>query len=103
MHPTQTLIARLWQQNLPKVLDHLGLLDRAANTAPLPEPLRLEALATAHKLAGSLGMYGYPAGTDHARQLEQTLDQPNPDPATLQRLTHSLRQSLDKASSDDPR
>ena len=94
----QALLAALWQKNYPKILAHLDLLDQAATTTPLPAPLQKEAAAVAHKLAGSLGMYGYPAGTEAARQLEQELDLPTPNQSTLQQLTKTLRQSIPTSS-----
>ncbi len=94
MSQTQTLIAALWLKNRPKILTHLDLLDRAAETVPLPEAQREEAAATAHKLAGALGMYGFPAATEPARQLEGELTQPTPNPTTLKHLTNQIRASL---------
>ena len=87
---TEKLIAALWRRNLPQTLDRLDLLDRAASTPAL----YAEAAAVAHKLAGSLGMFGFHEGTDLARQLEQLLEAPKPDPATLATLTAQLRRSL---------
>ena len=91
----QALIAALWQKNRPKILAQLDLLDRAADTRPLPDAQRAEAAATAHKLAGSLGMYGYPAGTAAARLLEQEFELPTPNQHTLQTLCQALRQAID--------
>lgn len=73
------------------------MLDRAASLAAagtLLEDTREEAADTAHKLAGSLGMYGYDHGTRIARQLELLLDYPSPDPTQIRQLTHQLRQSI---------
>jgi HPt (histidine-containing phosphotransfer) domain-containing protein len=53
---TSSLLAALWLRNLPLV-----------------EGLREEASHTAHKLAGSLGMYGYDEGTRIAREIEVLL------------------------------
>lgn len=36
--------------------------------------MRRGAADTAHKLAGSLGMFGYPKGTEVAREIEQLLE-----------------------------
>ena len=94
MSQTQALIVALWQKNRPKILASLDLLDHAAQTTPLPQPQREEAAAIAHKLAGSLGMYGFPAATDPARQLEAELNQPKPNPTTLKHLTQTIRNSL---------
>ncbi len=59
------------------VREHLGVLGSALATlesATLTTPLRSEAAIAAHKLAGSLGMFGYHEGTRLARELEALLD-----------------------------
>ena len=75
-------------------MERLALLDRAAQTKPLPQPLREEATAVAHKLAGSLGMFGFAEGTRLARSLEEHLEGANPDPADLAALSNELRATL---------
>jgi HPt (histidine-containing phosphotransfer) domain-containing protein len=88
---TRRLIAGIWARNRPVVETRLDLLDRAAATQPLPEPLRTEARGEAHKLAGSLGMFGLPEGTRVARELEVLLGHPSPEPAKLAELAARLR------------
>jgi len=93
----QKLVAALWLRNQPQVLDRLALLDRAAAAAvagTLTPPLLDDAAAIAHKLAGSLGMFGFHEGTRIARQLDQHLESPTLDAATLTALTAQLRESL---------
>ncbi len=87
-------IAAIWQRSRPQILERLDLLDRAAAADPLPSSLRHEAAATAHKLAGTLGMFGFPQGTELARQLEQQLEEPAPDRAILAQLAAALRRLL---------
>jgi len=94
---TASLLASLWLRNRPLIEERLDTLDRAASSAAsgtLVEELREEAADTAHKLAGSLGMYGYDHGTRIARQLELLLDYPTPDPTEIRTLTTQLRQTL---------
>jgi HPt (histidine-containing phosphotransfer) domain-containing protein len=94
---TQKAIAAIWQRNQPQVLERLTLLDRAAAAAlaqTLSFELRDEATSAAHRLAGSLGMFGFPEGTRLARQLEQELLAPACEPATLAQLAADLRASL---------
>ena|ERR1700679_2598052 len=94
---TQRLIANLWQRNQPQTLDRLALLDRAAAAAAaeqLTPELREEATSVAHKLAGSLGMFGFPDGTRLARELELHLGSATLDHATLTLLANQLRASL---------
>ncbi len=94
---TDALLASLWLRNRPIVEERLATLDRAASFAAagaLEQDLREEAVDTAHKLAGSLGMYGHDDGTRLARQLEMLLDYPTPDPAQIRTLATQLRSSL---------
>ena len=91
-------MAALWERNLPLIrdrLDELGRAAEAAATGSLDPAQRASAAGTAHKLAGSLGMFGYAQGTDLARELEQHLETAGEaDPARLQELARSLRAAL---------
>lgn len=95
---TKKLLDSLWIRNLPMVKERLLTLDRAAETArsaTLTQPLRRDAAMTAHKLAGSVGMFGYTEGTEIARKLEVLFDNPaEPDPEQLRTLATELRRSL---------
>jgi HPt (histidine-containing phosphotransfer) domain-containing protein len=74
---TAELLSRLWHQNLPIVRERVACLERAAQhaeTGELAPALKVEASDLAHKLAGSLGMFGYPRGTDIAREIEHMLE-----------------------------
>ena len=92
------LLAQLWQKNLPTIRERLDLLDRfssAAVSGSLEEHTRIEALNIAHKLAGSLGMYGYQQGTEVASKIERILKSPTPETlVTLRALAADLRKSL---------
>jgi HPt (histidine-containing phosphotransfer) domain-containing protein len=93
-----TVLAELWKKNLPTVHERLDLLDKfgkAAASGKLDEPTRIEALNIAHKLAGSLGMYGYQQGTEVASKMERILKSPTPETLlTLRTLATDLRKSL---------
>ena len=94
---TADLLTALWVRNRPLIEERLATLDQAASSAAagtLVEEVREHAADTAHKLAGSLGMYGYDDGTRIARQLELLLDYATPDPVQIHNLTRELRQSL---------
>jgi HPt (histidine-containing phosphotransfer) domain-containing protein len=94
---TKSLIADLWRKNQPQILDRIALLEAAAAAAQsgtLSEAERTEAESMAHKLAGSLGMFGYPTGTTLARALEDEFGLDSPDPAVLSTLTRNLRTTL---------
>ena len=92
------VIADLWKKNLPTLRERLILLDRMAATAAtgnLTETSRIEALEIAHKLSGSLGMFGYQQGTEIARKMETILKSPTPEAlTTLTTLTKDLRHAL---------
>jgi HPt (histidine-containing phosphotransfer) domain-containing protein len=58
----EAVIAALWRDAQPRVMERLGTVEDA-------EHARREA----HKLAGALGTFGMPAGTDRARDVERCL------------------------------
>lgn len=94
-----TLLANLWDRSLPTLHERLDILDRTALEAVsgnLSEISRIEALNVAHKLSGTLGMFGRHQGTEIARELEQILSGPMPAAALsrLVTLAASLRQKL---------
>jgi len=96
--PIEDALLRLWKRNLPTVRERLDLLDQlgsAAISGSLDEHTRLQALSIAHKLAGSLGMYGYQQGTEIAAKMERILRSPTPETlVTLRSLAADLRNSL---------
>jgi HPt (histidine-containing phosphotransfer) domain-containing protein len=74
---TRKLLASLWERNLPVLRERLAVLDHAVNMArlgTLTAQVRNEALDVAHKLSGSLGMFGYNDATGFARQIEHQLE-----------------------------
>jgi len=92
------LLAQLWQKNLPVIRERLDLLDQfgsAAVSGSFEEHTRIEAIDIAHKLAGSLGMYGYQQSTELASRMERILKSPTPETlGTLRALAADLRKSL---------
>jgi HPt (histidine-containing phosphotransfer) domain-containing protein len=92
------ILDQLWKKNLPTIRERLDLLDQfgsAAAAGTLDEATRVEALNIAHKLAGSLGMYGYQQGTEVASKMERILKTPTPETLlTLSGLAVDLRNSL---------
>ena len=89
----------LWDQFKPPIFERMESLDRAIaklKTGLLPEAQRQAAAGDAHKLAGSLGMFGFPEGSRLGQEIErwfesatetQELDQ-------LQALVAALHQEL---------
>ena len=76
---TSALLAALWRRNLPLLHERLTTLEYAAASAAsgaLSSDLRVEAAAIAHKLAGSLGMFGHHEATAIARRIEEIFEHP---------------------------
>ncbi len=76
---TRKMLSALWEKNLPVVHARVEELSGAAQSArkgTLSSEARQSAESTAHKLAGSLGMFGYKHGTEIAREMEQMLEGP---------------------------
>lgn len=95
---TAALLKAMWEKNLPVLRERLGVLTAAAEAASagtLSEERRLEAAGVAHKLAGSLGMFGYPEGTRLARELEVVLGETDGlNDSQIPALVHDLRNVL---------
>ncbi|MBD2233238.1 response regulator [Phormidium tenue] len=69
-----------FDQFRPIIGDRMAALRRAVaalNQPPLTEEVRSQAQGAAHKLAGSLGLFGLTSGSHLARRLEDWLTQPN--------------------------
>jgi Hpt domain len=92
------LISALWERSVPLITDRLNGLNIACEAAVLGRLspiMRRGAAETAHKLAGSLGMFGYPRGTDLAREIEQLLENDGVvDAGLLRELVVELRATL---------
>lgn len=88
----------IWRQNLPIMRDRLERLDAFAALSQHGEVTaqqHCDALNIAHKLAGSLGIFGYEAAGKLAHKLETALRSQGPvDPSTLATLSASLRSAL---------
>jgi HPt (histidine-containing phosphotransfer) domain-containing protein len=95
---TRKLLATMWERNLPLVRERVDELERAAaaaSTGELTAEAKNSAIGTAHKLAGSLGTFGYHHGTDIAREMEQMLEVGSePDAKRLVELAAGLRKEL---------
>ena len=92
------LITALWERSVPLITERLESLDVACTAAMagrLSPLMRRGAADTAHKLAGSLGMFGYPRGTEIAREIEHLLESEGAaDAVLLRELVMELRASL---------
>ncbi|MBL1176623.1 response regulator [Pantanalinema sp. GBBB05] len=62
-----------WEQFKPSMLERLAILEQtviALQHGNCTEEVRQRAEGVAHKLAGSLGMFGFPKGSELGRQIE---------------------------------
>jgi HPt (histidine-containing phosphotransfer) domain-containing protein len=94
---TAALLASLWLKVRPLVEERLAVLDAVAAGAQqgkMTQELRTEGRSNAHKLAGSLGMYGYDEGTRVARELEQLLESGSSDAERISALVLELRRAV---------
>jgi HPt (histidine-containing phosphotransfer) domain-containing protein len=96
----RSAIAAIWRKSIPQTRERLKLLQRAAddlvNSRTIDTEQRSEAASVAHKLAGSLGMFGFNDATDYARVIEVSLDQAGlPQPERLQEQVAALVASME--------
>ena len=94
---SQQLLASVWRRNAPLVRQRISLLSAAAQDAQagiLTSTSQREAADIAHKLAGSLGMFGYLRGTEIARELEVMLEADSPLPTAFLELTRQLEAAV---------
>ncbi len=69
-------IEPIWERSREEIARRIGTLEEAVAallSGALPAGMRGEAVRDAHKLAGSLGMFGLPNGSGLARQVEHAL------------------------------
>ena len=95
------VLAKVWARRRDGVLEQVGLLETAAAGlagGTLPEADRAAAAAAAHRLAGSLGMFGLVDGSARAREAELLLGGTSLAPAdapALERLAAALRAQVE--------
>jgi HPt (histidine-containing phosphotransfer) domain-containing protein len=86
----QNMISALWERSRHTVAERAQLLQSAGelwNDNRLDPATKLRAVDSAHKLAGVLGTFGLPRGTDLAREAEGLFGQATPpDKAEIERL-----------------
>ncbi|MFE1743635.1 response regulator [Coleofasciculus sp. H7-2] len=78
---TQAAVAKVWERLQGEIIARIDVVEEAT-TALLRDELGLEerhrAVWAAHKLAGSLGMFGFPWGSQLARQIEHSFQPETP-------------------------
>jgi HPt (histidine-containing phosphotransfer) domain-containing protein len=73
----EATIAALWRDAQPRVMARVEVVEAALaalRSGGLDAELADEARREAHKLAGALGTFGMPGGTDLARTVERRLE-----------------------------
>jgi HPt (histidine-containing phosphotransfer) domain-containing protein len=100
----KALVARLWAQKKNVTLSRIAVLEQAFSALAsglLGPELRAQAAGEAHKLAGSLGTFGFPEGSRLARAMEERLtadtDLDRDDSEGLSQLLVQLRSELEMA------
>lgn len=86
----QTMISALWTRSRHTVVERASLLQTAGDLLienRLDPATQRSAVDSAHKLAGVLGTFGLPRGTDLAREAEVLFGQTTPpNKAEIERL-----------------
>ena len=70
-------VRAIWERRKDEILGRVELLEDAVAALMdhgLDEPQRLQARRAAHQLAGSAGTFGFPRGSELAREMEHMLD-----------------------------
>jgi PAS domain S-box-containing protein len=105
---TIAAIAGVWQRYKGRVAEQINVLERAAEALSLntlSEELQDAARKEAHTLAGSLGTFGFPQGSQLAREIENLLKADRPLEPTaaiaLRDLVRSLRQETEGQAVND--
>ena len=101
------LLATLWSRSRETIgerLDVLRTTHRTLRTHPADKNARRAGADAAHKLAGILGTFGLPDGTNLARHVEVMLESAAPirpfDLESLQRAIDQLHQMIEAKSKD---
>ena len=101
-------LKQLWEQHRDEIFRRIDTIEEAIAALmedDLDDDLRERAMNDAHKLAGSLGTFGYGEGTRQARDIERILEGEAPAPEEAVRLSElivGLRHSIeDQPASED--
>ena len=99
----QTMISALWERSRHTVVERAALLRTAGELLVdnrLDQATQRHAVDSAHKLAGVLGTFGLPRGTDLAREAEelfgQSMPPSKPEIERLQVLLAELTRLIDR-------
>jgi HPt (histidine-containing phosphotransfer) domain-containing protein len=100
------VLAEAWHRYADAVAARLDVLEEAAaalGRGRLDDALRAQATTEAHRLAGSLGLFGIPEGSRLALACEEALGSDAPlgraDGARIARLALGIRREVEATSS----
>lgn len=91
----QSITTRVWTKFKDKLISQVTVIEQAASAlmlGQLSETLRIQAEQVAHKLAGSLGIFGAIEGSKLAKRIEVLLQEPTLTIAQSQVLNQQLSQ-----------
>jgi len=100
---TMAALAGIWQRFQPRINQQVVVLEQAAAALAqqeLRQELRSSATTEAHTLAGSLGTFGFPQGSQLARKIERLLQSQSlgrSEAMRLRDLVEALRQTIEPA------
>ncbi|MHB1022012.1 MAG: Hpt domain-containing protein [Acidobacteriaceae bacterium] len=90
------MLALLWQKNKPTIAERVTLLRQSytqlVSAGSLDPQQQAAAASAAHKLAGVLGSFGFPQGTDAARHIEWMLESGEPGPVETEKFLGWLQE-----------
>jgi len=96
----RSALGKVWLNSRPEALGRVATIERFVENLRSGTPdqdSREKALAAAHRLSGSLGMFGFNDASSCAAKIEALLgDGPRPDPATMLSLVERLRMLLEE-------
>lgn len=107
---TAEVMATLWERYKGAMTARMSVIEGATRRlldGELSDSERKKAHAEAHKLAGSIGTFGYLEASRLAREIEELLDRQGPlgdgEAAQLSVLAARLRAEVDQAAAHSPR
>ncbi len=98
----QQTISRLWLRFRDSIFEQVARIEAAAAASAqktLSEEQRAGALSDAHKLAGSLGTFGFPKAGEIARECEHLFAAGEIDSTRAVHLAAALHKELSQAAS----
>lgn len=107
---TAEVMATLWERYKGTMTARMSVIEGATRRlldGELSDKERTNAHAEAHKLAGSIGTFGYLEASRLAREIEELLERQGPlgeaEAAQLSALAARLRAEVDQAAAHSPR